>query len=324
MGYANYAIKRLALTVPVLLGVSIGVFLLIKLTPGDPVNALLPPTQRTPAKIAQLEERLGLGQPLYVQYGKWLVNALQGDLGRSYALQRPVTELILERLWPTAQLSLVAILVALFIAIPTGILSAVYKDTWVDHANRFVAFFGISVPAFWLGIMVIMVFSLFWGNVFGGDGLIPAGGYVKPSDGVAQWMRYVAAPGVTLGVGYSALTARLTRSAMVEVLNEEYVQTARAKGAKESVVILVHSFRNALIPIVTVLGIHIGFLFNGSIVIEQVFQWPGIGRLLYSAVLNKDLPVIQGIILFVAGVFVFANLGVDLLYAYLDPRIKYD
>jgi peptide/nickel transport system permease protein len=323
MGYANYAAKRLALTVPVLLGVSIGVFLLIKLTPGDPVNVLLPPTQRTPAKIAQLEQRLGLGEPLYVQYWKWLTSAVQGDLGRSYALQRPVTELIAERLWPTAQLSVVAILVALLIAIPTGILSAVYKDTWIDHANRLIAFFGISVPAFWLGIMVIMVFSLFWGNVFG-EGLIPAGGYVTPSDGLVKWAQHVVAPGVTLGVGYSALTARLTRSAMVEVLNEEYVQTARAKGARESVVVLVHSFRNALIPIVTVLGIHIGFLFNGSIVVEQVFQWPGIGRLLYQAVLNKDLPVIQGVILFVAGVFVFANLTVDLLYAYLDPRIKYD
>jgi peptide/nickel transport system permease protein len=324
MGYANYALKRLALTVPVLLGVSIGVFLLIKLTPGNPINALLPPAQRTPAKIARLESRLGLGEPLYIQYWKWLSHAVVGDLGRSYALQRPVTELIIERLWPTAQLSLVAMLVALFIAIPTGILSAVYKDTWVDHANRLIAFFGISVPAFWLGIMVIMVFSLFWGNWFGGDGLIPAGGYVEPSADLARWAHHVVAPGVTLGVGYSALTARLTRSAMVEVLNEEYVQTARAKGAKESVIVLVHGFRNALIPIVTVLGIHIGFLFNGSIVVEQVFQWPGIGRLLYSAVLNKDLPVIQGIILFVAGVFVFANLGVDLLYAYLDPRIKYD
>jgi peptide/nickel transport system permease protein len=324
MGYGNYALKRLALTVPVLLGVSIGVFLLIKLTPGDPINVLLPPQQRTPAKIAQLEARLGLGEPLYVQYWRWLTSAAQGDLGRSYALQRPVTDLIVTRLWPTAQLSLVAIVVAMFIAIPTGILSAVYKDTWVDHANRFIAFFGISVPAFWLGIMIIMVFSLFWGNWFGGDGLIPAGGYVAPGTDFGAWAHRVVAPGITLGVGYSALTARLTRSAMVEVLNEEYVQTARAKGVKESAVVLVHGFRNALIPIVTVLGIHIGFLFNGSIVVEQVFQWPGIGRLLYSAVLNKDLPVIQGVILFVAGVFVFANLTVDLLYAYLDPRIKYD
>jgi len=324
MGYANYALKRLALTVPVLLGVSIGVFLLIKLTPGDPINVLLPPAQRTPAKIAQLEQRLGLGDPLYVQYWKWLSHAVVGDLGQSYALQRPVTDLIIERLWPTAQLSLVAILTALFIAIPTGILSAVYKDTWVDHANRLVAFFGISVPAFWLGIMVIMTFSLFWGNWFGGDGLIPAGGYVSPSASLTGWAHHVVAPGITLGIGYSALTARLTRSAMVEALNAEYIQTARAKGAKESVVVLLHGFRNALIPIVTVLGIHIGFLFNGSIVVEQVFQWPGIGRLLYSAVLNKDLPVIQGIILFVAAVFVFANLTVDLLYAYLDPRIKHE
>lgn len=323
MGFASYALKRLFLTVPVLIGVSIGVFLLLKLTPGDPIAALLPPNARTPAQIAQLEARLGLGEPLWVQYWRWFSSAAMGDMGRSYALRQPVTDLILTRLWPTVQLSLVAILVALFIAIPTGVISAVYKDTWVDHLNRFVAFFGISVPAFWLGIIIILVFSLFWKNWFG-SALIPAGGYVAPSDDLMGWAHAVIAPGITLGVGYSALTARLTRSAMVEVLNEDYIRTARSKGVKESIIVMVHGFRNALIPIVTVLGYQIGFLVNGSVVVEQVFQWPGIGRLLYQSVLNQDLPVLQGIILFVALVFILANLTVDLLYAYLDPRIKYD
>ncbi|WP_336036231.1 ABC transporter permease [Halobacterium yunchengense] len=323
MGFANYTLKRVLLAVPVLVGVSVGVFLLVKLTPGDPVSTILPPNQRTDANVARLTQRLELGEPLYVQYWSWFTNAATGDLGRSYVLGEPVFDLIASRVWPTAQLSLVALLVATFIAIPTGVASAVYKDTWVDHLGRVVAFLGISIPAFWLGIMVILVFALFWGQWFG-EGLIPAGGYTPPSEGLGAWARSVVAPGVTLGVGYSALTARMTRSAMVDVLNEEYVETARSKGVKESVVVLVHAFRNALIPVVTVLGMNIGFLFNGSIVVEEVFQWPGIGRLLYGAVLDQDMPLIQGLILFIAVVFIVANLVVDLLYAFLDPRISYD
>lgn len=323
MGFANYTLKRILLAIPVMLGVSIGVFLLIKLTPGDPISTILPPQQRTDANIARIRQRLNLGAPLYLQYLSWLSEAVTGNLGRSYTLSQPVTDLILSRIWPTAQLSLIAFLVALFIAIPTGLASAVYKDTWVDHLGRVVAFLGISIPAFWLGIMVILVFALFWGNWFG-NGLIPAGGYTPPSEGLLAWFRSVIAPGVTLGVGYSALTARMTRSAMVDVLNEEYIETARSKGVKESVVVFVHGFRNALIPVVTVLGMNIGFLFNGSIVVEQVFQWPGIGRLLYGAVLDQDMPLIQGLLLFIAMVFILANLTVDLLYAYLDPRITYD
>lgn len=323
MGLANYTLKRILLAIPVMIGVSIGVFLLIKLTPGDPISTILPPQQRTQANIARVTERLELGEPLVVQYWSWFTEAIQGNLGRSYTLNQEVTTLILSRLWPTVQLAIIAFLVALLIAVPAGVVSAIYKDTWVDHASRVVAFLGISVPAFWLGIMVILVFALFWQNWFGA-GLIPAGGYVPPSEGLGQWFRTVIAPGITLGVGYSALTARMARSAMVDVLNEEYVQTARAKGVRETVVMFVHAFRNAMIPVVTVLGINIGFLFNGSIVVEQVFQWPGIGRLLYGAVLDQDMPLIQGVILFIAVVFVFANLTVDLLYAYLDPRIAYE
>ena len=323
MGFANYTIKRILLAVPVMVGVSVGVFLLVKLTPGDPVSTILPPQQRTPANIERVRERLELGAPLYAQYWSWFTEVLQGNLGRSYTLNRQVTNLILARLWPTVQLAFVAFFVALFIAVPAGVASAVYKDTWIDHTSRVVAFLGISIPAFWLGIMVILVFALFWENWFGA-GLIPTGGYVPPSEGLGAWFGAVIAPGVTLGVGYAALTARMTRSAMVDVLNEEYVQAARAKGVRERAVVFVHAFRNALIPVVTVLGMNIGFLFNGSIVVEQVFQWPGVGRLLYGAVLDQDMPLIQGLILMVALVFVVANLTVDLLYAYLDPRIAYE
>jgi peptide/nickel transport system permease protein len=323
MGLGNYTLKRLLLLFPVLLGVTAVVFLLLKLTPGDPITVLLPPNARTPAQIAELRQRLGLNQPMYVQYVKWLLNAIQGDLGRSYATRQPVTEMIVDHLWPTVQLAMVAMFVALFIAIPVGVLSAVYKNTFIDHFGRVVAFVGISMPAFWIGIMVILVFALFWEQWFGFQ-VIPAGGYVSPNTGLIPWLRHVAAPGLVLGLGFSALTTRLTRASMVEVLNEDYIRTARSKGVKESGIVLIHGFRNGLIPVLTVLGLQLGFLLNGAIVVEQVFQWPGIGRLLYQAVQQRDMPVIQGIVLFIATVFVLANLMVDLMYAYLDPRIKYD
>ena len=323
MSTLNYAIKRVILLIPVLLGVTLGVFLLVRLMPGSIVEIILPPGQQTPENIAEVEERFGLGEPIYIQYLEWLLGVLQGDLGRSYVLQAPVSTLLINGLWVTTQLALIAFLVSLFIAIPLGVLSGVYKNTWIDHLGRIVAFLGISIPAFYLGIMIILIFSLFWQGWFD-DSLIPSGGYVSPTEGLREWFHYMIAPGITLGVGYAALTARLTRSTMVEVLNEEYIQTARSKGVKERAVVLVHGFRNALIPIVTVLGIHIGFLFNGSIVVEEVFQIPGIGRLMYQAVLNQDFPVIQGGILLIAVIFVVSNLVVDLLYAYLDPRIEHD
>jgi peptide/nickel transport system permease protein len=323
MGLGNYTIKRILLLIPVFIGISAVVFLLLKLAPGDPVTALLPPQSRDPQTVANLRERLGLDEPIYIQYLKWLWSAMQGDLGRSYATRQPVLGMILNRLWPTIQISIVAFVVALFIAIPLGVLSAVYKDTWVDHFGRIVAFTGISMPSFWLGIMIILVFALFWKQWFGGP-LIPAGGYVPPRAGIVPWLRHVLPPGIVLGVGFSAITTRLTRSAMVEVLNEDYVRTARAKGVREKGIILVHALRNAMIPVVTILGLQVGFLLNGAVVVEQVFQWPGVGRLLYQAVQTEDMPLIQGLVLFIAFVFVMMNLLVDLTYAVLDPRIKYD
>lgn len=328
MGLGKYALKRILLLIPVFLGVTGVVFLLLKLVPGDPVAVLLPPTARTPEQIAQLRARLGLNQPIYIQYAKWLWHAIQGDLGRSYATRQQVTAMIMNSVWPTVQLTIVAFLVATFVAIPVGVLSAVYKDTWIDHFGRVIAFAGISIPAFWLGIMVILIFAL-WiprADPLGVQipQLIPAGGYSAPKDGIFEWLRHVAAPGLVLGLGFSALTTRLTRASMVEVLNEDYIRTARSKGVKETGVVMVHAFRNALIPVLTVMGLQLGFLLNGSIVVEQVFQWPGIGRLLFTAVLQRDMPLIQGIVLFIAAVFVFANLLVDLMYAVLDPRIRYD
>lgn len=324
MGLGKYTLKRILLLIPVFLGVTGVVFLLLKLVPGDPVTVLLPPASRTPEQIASLRQRLGLNQPIYVQYAKWLWNAVQGDLGQSYATRRPVTAMIGGAIWPTLQLTIVAFTVALLIAIPVGVLSAVYKDTWIDNLGRVIAFTGISIPAFWLGIMVILLFALWVPQYTSIPQLIPPGGYAAPSDGIFVWLKHVIAPGLVLGLGFSALTTRLTRASMVEVLNEDFVRTARAKGVKETSVVMIHAFRNALIPVLTVMGLQIGFLLNGSIVVEQVFSWPGIGRLLYTAVTQRDMPLIQGIVLFIAAVFVFANLIVDLLYAVLDPRIRYD
>jgi len=322
MGQTNYIIKRLLLLVPVLFGISIGVFLLLKLTPGDPVSAILPPPQQSPERVAIITERYGLDQPLHVQYWRWLSNALQGNLGRSYSLGEPVAGVIGTAAWATLQLAVVALAVSLIIAVPVGIASAVYRGTWVDQVGRLGAFGGISMPAFWVGIMIILVFSLFWNQWFG-DVLVPPGGYVPVTEGVGAFLHHVIAPAITLGIGFAAILTRQIRSAMVDVLEEEYVRTARAKGVREHVVVLVHAFRNGLIPIVTVLGFQFGFLMNGTVVVEQIFQWPGIGRILFQAAVNQDVPLLQGAVLFVAVVFVTINLAVDIMYSYLDPRVQY-
>jgi peptide/nickel transport system permease protein len=322
VGLTNYVLKRLLLVVPVLFGISIGVFLLIKLTPGDTVDALLPPAQQSPTRVAQVTRKYGLDEPIYVQYGRWLADALQGDLGRSYTMGRPVAEAVATSSWATLQLAVAALAFALLVAVPLGIVGATYKGSWIDQTSRLVAFGGISMPAFWVGIMAILVFSLWWQSWYGRV-LIPAGGYVPITEGLVPWVRHVTAPAITLGIGFAAILTRQVRSAMVEVLEADYVRTARAKGVRERAVVLVHALRNGLIPVVTVLGLQIGFLMNGAVVVEQVFQWPGIGRLMFQAVTSRDMPLIQGVVLFIATVFVTTNLVVDVVYSVLDPRVDY-
>lgn len=322
MERSNYILKRVFLTAPILLVVSLGVFLLIQLTPGDTVSAILPADQQSPEQIAQVTEKYGLDEPLYIQYGRWLWNALQGDFGRSYAMGEPVVSIVSNSAWATLQLAFVALIIALIIAVPLGIASAVYKGSWIDQSSRVVAFGGISLPAFWVGIMIILIFALYWDQWFGGV-LIPSGGYVPITDGFIPWLHHIIAPAFTLGIGFAAILTRHIRSAMVEVLDQDYVRTARSKGVKERVVVLVHALRNGLIPVITVLGFQVGFLMNGAVVVEQVFQWPGIGRALYLAVTRQDLPLVQGIVLFIAVVFVVMNLLVDVAYTYLDPRVEY-
>lgn len=322
MNRTNYLLKRLLLMIPVLFVISVFIFLLLKLTPGDTVSSLLPAGQQSQAQIEYVTEKYGLDEPIHVQYVKWLANALQGDLGTSYSMEEPVTAVVLSSAWATAQLGVVAAILGLVVAIPVGLLSAAYRGSWIDELGRLVSFAGISLPAFWVGIVLILVFSLFWQQWYG-QTLVPPGGYVAPSENLVSWARHVIAPAGTLAIGFAAIMVRQIRSSMIDVLGEEYVRTARAKGVRERFVVLVHAFRNGLIPVVTVLGFQLGVLMNGAVVVEQVFQWPGIGRLLYQAVTAKDVPLVQGIVLFVAIVFVLLNLVVDMLYTYLDPKVEY-
>lgn len=318
----HYIIKRVLVAIPVLWGVSVLVFILVRLG-GDPVSALIPPEYRTPDNVRMVEERYRLNEPLYIQYLEWLSRTLRGDLGRSYAAGAPVETMIAVRIWPTLQLAILSIFFALIIAVPAGIYSAVYKDTWIDHFGRAFAFLGVSIPHFWMGIMFILIFSLFWHNWFGYS-LIPPGGYSPlREEGILEWARHIVPPAITLGVGYSAITARLIRSSMVEVLSNDYVTTARSKGAHERRVIIQHAFRNGLIPVTTVVGMQIAFLLNGAVIVEVVFRWPGVGRLLYQSVLNQDMAILQPLMLMVALLFILINLTVDITYAFLDPKITY-
>ena len=315
----RYAAKRLLLTVPVLVGVSIVVFGLVHLAPGGPVRVMLGPLQ-SERLVEQIQADLGLDRPLYVQYVTWLFDAIQGDLGNSWTVQQgtPVTELIAARIPLTLELSLLSMLVALIIAIPAGVVSAVRQDEAPDHAARVAALAGISVPDFWLGIILIMVFAVQFGFGWGTGGWVPP--WVDPIENLQR----LALPVITLGTAYSALVARMMRSEMVDALNQDYVRTARAMGIPDREVVFRDAAKNALIPVVTVIGVGLGQLMNGAILTETVFSLNGVGRLFITAIARRDYRVIQALVLFVAVVFVFANLAVDVLYAYLDPRIRYE
>ncbi len=304
----RYVAKRLVLALPVLLGVSVVVFAAIRLIPGDPAQ-LMAGQAATQEVVAEIRQSLGLDQPLPVQYLYFLRNALRGDLGRSLFNGVPVVEELGQRFPRTVRLALASMLVASLIGIPAGILAATRRQSWTDTAVMAAALVGVSMPVFWLGLNLILVFSvrLAWFPVFGHE----------------TW-RHLVLPSVTLGTASAAIVARMTRSAMLEVLGQDYVRTARAKGLAERVVVNRHALRNALIPVVTILGLQLGTLLSGAVLTETVFAWPGIGRLLVEAVLARDYPVIQGTTLLIATTFVVLNVAVDVLYGLLDPRIRYE
>lgn len=313
----RFVVSRLAAVVPVLFVVSCVVFLILRLAPGDPA-AVIAGNSATTADIEQIRAKLGLDRSLPVQFGIWLGRVVQGDLGYSYFLNKPVAELIAQRLEPTASLAIGTILMAVLIAVPLGALAASRMGGWVDRALSVVSVAGFSIPVFVTGYVLIYLFSiqLDWLPV---QGYRPLGG----KEGLAGWARHLILPWAALSIIYVALIARITRAAVSEALTEDYIRTARAKGVSEHVVLIRHALRNAAVPIVTVIGIGVALLIGGVVVTETVFAIPGLGSLTVDVVLNRDFPVIQGLVMFFALIYVLINLLVDLSYLALDPRIRY-
>lgn len=313
----TYIIKRLLALVLVLLGISIVVFFLLQMVPGDPALALLGP-MATQENLANLRAALGLDQPLIVQYLRWLGKILQGDFGTSIQQRTAVLPLLIERFGNTLILTVTAVIISTLIGIPAGVISATRQYSIFDRLSMLLALFGNSMPAFWLGLMSILVFALRLG-------WFPAAGMWPIVGDRTVWtlLHHLTLPAVTLGISTAAVTARITRSSMLEVIRQDYVRTAHAKGLKRSVVTRRHALKNALLPVLTVIAVQFGFLLGGAVITETVFSWPGLGLALYSAISVRDFPVVQGGVLIVASAFVLINLVVDLLYAWIDPRIHY-
>jgi len=324
-----YLIRRLLSTIGVLLGVSLLVFLMLHLTPGDPVAIMIGiEGMADPQMVTNLRRELGLDQPLYVQYWRFLRRAAVGDLGKSIRTNEPVRVEVMSRFPATAELAVAALILSTLIGVAAGVTSAVRQYSLLDHASMIGALLGASIPVFWLGLMLILLFAVRFP-------LLPVSGRGAPfTEAVAlmfqgdistliRALRHLILPAVCLGLSRAAVVARLTRSSMLEVLRQEYVRTARAKGLREQVVVYRHALRNALIPIVTIVGLQFGFLLGGAVIAEVVFSWPGVGRLAVDSILARDYPVVQGCVLLVAAIFVVLNLSVDLLYGWLNPRIRY-
>lgn len=305
---SRYLLRRLLLTIPVLIGVATLVFALIHFIPGDPAQAMLG-EGATPEDVAQLRTRLGLDKPLLVQYGSFLNGAVHGDLGVSLRNDQPVMKQILERMPATAELAFAAMAVAVLFALPLGIVAAVWRGTWVDHAAMTLSLVGISVPNFWLGPLMAIVFAIELG-------WLPVGG--------SGTLAHLVLPSITLGAALAAILARMTRASLLEELSEPYVLAARAKGVSRTRAVLHHALRNSLIPIVTILGLQFGVVLTGAVITETIFAWPGIGRLLIQSISFRDYPTVQGCVLLIAITYVGVNLITDLTYGFLDPRIRVD
>jgi peptide/nickel transport system permease protein len=310
----RFLLGRLGGALLVLAIVAVLVFLLTRLASGDPV-ALLLGDQATAADIEQARVRYGLDKPLVTQFVLWVGQLLQGNLGESIFLQRPVAQALLERAEPTLFLALFAVGIAALIGIPCGMAAAIWRGSAADQAVSSVAMLGASVPSFWLGLILIQLFAVHLG-------WFPASGYGDPGMGLADRLRHLALPATVLGLLNSALIIRFTRASMLDILGEDYVRTARAKGLPEHVVMFKHVLRNALVPIVTVLGLTLALMIGGTVVTETVFNLPGVGNLVVRAVLRRDYPVIQGTLLVIAAIYVFINLAIDFLYTLVDPRIR--
>jgi len=297
-----------------LLGLSIASFALVHVIPGDPALVMLG-GEGTPQQVAELRQQLGLDRPLPVRYWEWLTRVVRGDLGESLYNRTRVIDELVWRLPTTLTLVLMSLILSIGIGVPAGIASAVYRNTWIDHAARLLTLVSLSVPSFWLGLMLIILFSLKLN-------LLPIVGYKSVVTDFWFGIRFLILPSFALGTYLAALLARLVRSSVLEILGQDYIRTARAKGLREKAVLFRHALRNALIPAVTVIGINVGILLGGSVVIETLFVLPGVGQFVVTSLYNRDLPVIQGLILYISILYVLVNLVVDVLYTYLDPRLR--
>ena len=300
--------------VPVLAVVGVVVFVLIHVAPGDPA-AVMAGNEATTERIEQLRREMGLDRPLQEQFWSWATRAVRGDLGRSFFLNQPVLESLVQRMEPTGLLTLYSLIFSIIIGLPAGIIAAMRRNSWIDRMTMVVALGGVCIPSFWLGILMILLFAVWlrW---------LPAAGYVPFTEDPLENFRYLVMPAFSLGLQSAALLARVVRSSMLEVLREDYVRTARAKGLHERIVLVRHALPNAMIPALTVIGNSMGTLLGGAVVTEAVFNTPGVGRLVVQSVLRRDFPVIQGAVLAIAAVYVLVNLAVDIAYVIVDPRIR--
>ncbi len=303
----RFILRRLFLLIPVLIGVSIIAFLILHLAPGDPAE-LLAGEEATQEDIMRIRQQFGLDKPLYVQYFRFIKGIFTGEL-ISLKFEMPVMQVMWPRIINTIKLSLASILIAVLIGIPAGVLSATHRHSWIDYISMVAALMGVSMPVFWWGLILILLFAVTLG--------------VLPSGGIGG-IRHIILPAIVLGTASTAIIARMTRSSMLDVLRQDYITTARAKGLPERIVIYRHALRNALIPTVTVVGLQFGYMLAGAVLTETVFSWPGVGRLLVDSILARDFPVVQASLLIIATIFVLVNLAVDILYAFLDPRIRYE
>ncbi|MFT4004678.1 MAG: ABC transporter permease [Lacrimispora sp.] len=312
----SYILKRLISLIPVLFVVSIAIFLIIHITPGDPASTILG-MEASQEQISELNEKMGLNDPIYIQYFHWISKVVRGDLGDSVFMQQPVAQAIKEHLPPTVALAVFAQIIAILLSVPFGILAACKRGTALDTVFMSISLFGMAVPSFLLGLFFMLFFSVHLG-------WLPAAGYRPLSMGLWTHFKYLILPGISLGTIQAALIARMTRSSMLDVLYLNYIKTARAKGLREYSVLLKHAFKNAGLPILTVIGQTFGTLVTGAVVVESLFNIPGMGQLILNSIVRRDLAVIQGVVLFVTLLYVGVNLIVDLLYGVIDPRVRLD
>jgi peptide/nickel transport system permease protein len=305
----NYILRRLAQAIPVIFGITLFSFLMVHLIPGDPVQALAGEKPLSPAQAEQVRIQYGLNKPLWTQYKNYLVSLAHGDLGTGLHSKKPVWDSIQEAMWPTLQLTIAGLAVALLLGVSLGIFAAIFHNSWFDSGAMVFALLGVSMPSFYLGLLLLFVFSFHF--------------HLFPATGLGG-VSHLVLPAITIGVASSAYIARLIRSSMLDTLNQDYIQTARAKGVAEKAVVVRHALKNALIPAVTYFGIQLAGLLTGAVVTENVFSRPGLGRLAVTAIGNRDIPLIQGTVLITAAIYLTVSLIVDLSYAFIDPRIRYE